>query len=135
MPQNTAMPIAWRISAPAPLENTSGTTPAMKAIDVIRIGRRRRRLASRAASITVRPWSSSSRANSTIRIAFFEASPTSTNRAIWVKTLLSPPDSFTPASAHRMDIGTIRITDSGRVQLSYWAASTRNTSSTHSGNT
>ena len=34
-----------------------------------------------------------------------------------------------------MHIGTIRITASGSVQLSYCAASTRNTSSTQSGKT
>ena len=107
----------------------------MKANDVIRIGRSRRRQASSAASTTERPACSSSRANSTIRIAFFDASPTSTNSAICVKMLLSPPVSFTPSSAHRIDIGTIRITASGSVQLSYCAASTRNTSSTQSGNT
>jgi hypothetical protein len=37
--EDTATPIAYRISAPAPLENTSGMIPAMKAIHVIRIGR------------------------------------------------------------------------------------------------
>ena len=49
MPENTATPIAWRISAPAPVEMTSGSTPMMKASDVIRIGRSRSRLASIAA--------------------------------------------------------------------------------------
>ena len=47
----------------------------MKAIDVIRIGRSRSRLASIAARIGVRPANSSSRANSTIRIAFFADKP------------------------------------------------------------
>src|SRR5690606_17555997 len=50
IPENTATPIACRISAPEPVENTSGTTPAVNAIDVIRIGRRRRRHASMIAS-------------------------------------------------------------------------------------
>ena len=53
MPENTATPIEWRISAPAPLDNTSGTRPMMNAKDVIRIGRRRNRLASTAASTPV----------------------------------------------------------------------------------
>ena len=44
------MPIACRISAPAPLENTSGSTPRMKANEVMRIGRSRMRQASSAAS-------------------------------------------------------------------------------------
>ncbi|MNN90079.1 hypothetical protein D3C81_2079790 [compost metagenome] len=63
----------------------------MNAMDVIKIGRRRRRLASIAASSGVRPLISSSRANSTIRIAFFADSPTSTIRPICVKMLLSLP--------------------------------------------
>ena len=46
MPENTALPMACRISEPAPVANTSGTTPAVKAIDVINIGRKRIRQAS-----------------------------------------------------------------------------------------
>ena len=107
MPENTATPMAWRISAPAPVEKTSGTTPMMKASEVIRIGRSRSRLASIAACTGVRPANSSSRANSTIRMAFLADSPTSTIRPIWVKMLLSPCVSNTPAmaasSAHRHD--------------------------------
>ncbi|MNP82931.1 hypothetical protein D3C76_1817200 [compost metagenome] len=49
--------------------------------------------------------------------------------------LLSPPDTITPVMADSRVIGTIRITANGRLQLSYWAASTRKASSTHSGNT
>src|SRR6185437_9863489 len=71
--------------------------------------------------------------NSTIRIAFLQARPTSTIRPIWVKMLLSPPDNHTPAIADSSTIGTIRITASD--QLSYKDDSTRNTSSTHNGNT
>src|ERR1044071_8319001 len=41
MPENTAVPSVWRSSAPAPTAQTSGTTPKMKANDVIRIGRSR----------------------------------------------------------------------------------------------
>ena len=96
MPLNTATPMACRISAPAPVERTSGRTPRMKAIEVIRIGRSRSRLASIAAATGVRPANSSSRANSTIRMAFLAERPTSTIRPIWVKTLLSPWVSQTP---------------------------------------
>ena len=81
------------------------------------------------------PWCWRSRANSTIRIAFLHASPTSTINPIWVKMLLSPPLSHTPAIADSSTIGTIRITASGSDQLSYSDDSTRNTSSTHNGNT
>jgi len=45
MPANTAVPSVRRISAPAPSEITSGTTPRMKANDVITIGRSRSRQA------------------------------------------------------------------------------------------
>src|SRR4029450_5807232 len=43
MPENTVMPIDLRALAPAPVASTSGTTPRMKANDVIRIGRDRAR--------------------------------------------------------------------------------------------
>ena len=43
IPKNTAVPRAWRISAPAPVPMTSGKTPRIKAKLVIKIGRSRRR--------------------------------------------------------------------------------------------
>ena len=48
-------PIAVRAAAPAPLASISGTAPATVAIEVIRIGRRRRRAASRIAVADVAP--------------------------------------------------------------------------------
>ena len=51
MPTNTAVPMAWRISAPAPVASANGKTPAMKEIEVIRLGRNRSRQASSAAFI------------------------------------------------------------------------------------
>ena len=68
-------------------------------------------------------------------MAFLQARPTSTRKPIWVKMLLSPWVSHTPVMADRRPIGTIRMTASGSDQLSYCAASTRNTSTTQSGNT
>ena len=107
MPENTAVPSAWRSSAPAPTAHTSGTTPKMKASDVIRIGRSRSRAASTAAAKRSRPWSSSCLANSTIRIAFLAARPISTMKPTWVRMLLSCPRSTTPVieaiEAHRHD--------------------------------
>ena len=50
MPLKTAVPSDQRISAPAPVAITIGTTPRMKANEVIRIGRRRSRQASVVAS-------------------------------------------------------------------------------------
>ena len=113
----------------------SGTTPAMNAKEVIRIGRSLIRAASSAAWKRSCPFLSRSRANSTIRIAFLHASPTRTSRPIWVKTLLSPRVSHTPAIADTSDIGTISTITSGNDQLSYWAASTRKTSRMQRGKT
>ena len=42
MPANTAIPIAFRISAPAPVESTSGTTPAVNANNQSRLQARYR---------------------------------------------------------------------------------------------
>ena len=127
--------MAERISAPAPVASTSGSTPITNASEVMRMGRNRRRLASIAACTGERPANSSSRANSTIRIAFFAESPTNTISPICVNTLLSPPSSQTPVMAASRPMGTIRMMDSGSVRLSYCAASTRNTSRMASGNT
>ncbi|MNN64340.1 hypothetical protein D3C81_1797780 [compost metagenome] len=54
-------------------------------------------------------------------------------RPICVKMLLSPCVSHTPSSAEKMLIGMIRMIANGSDRLSYCAASTKNTSSTHSG--
>src|SRR5262245_32776353 len=51
MPLDTAMPIDLRELAPAPVANTSGITPRMKANEVMRMGRKRARAASSAASM------------------------------------------------------------------------------------
>ena len=51
IPKNTAVPSAWRSSAPAPVASSSGTLPRMKAKLVIRIGRSRSCAARTAASI------------------------------------------------------------------------------------
>ncbi len=50
IPPITPVPIALRLLAPAPELITSGSTPRIKASEVIRIGRRRRRAASTTAS-------------------------------------------------------------------------------------
>src|ERR1700747_249299 len=50
IPLKTVIPIDLHALAPAPLAMTSGTTPRMKANEVIRIGRRRAIAASTAAS-------------------------------------------------------------------------------------
>ena len=53
MPPKTAVPSDCLLAAPAPLANISGSTTKMKAKAVIRIGRRRSRPASIAASTTL----------------------------------------------------------------------------------
>ena len=76
MPKNTAVPSAWRISAPAPVAITSGSTPRMKA----KRGHQDRPQARRA-PLRPRPRSGprhaprSACANSTIRMAFLAAKP------------------------------------------------------------
>src|SRR6185369_15982953 len=135
MPEKTAMPIARRSSLPAPVATASGTTPMMNANEVINMGRKRKRHASTAASITPIPCSTRSRANSTIRIAFLHASPTRTMNPICVSTLLSQPASRTPSRENSRHIGTINTIARGKAQLSYCAARIRKTSSTQRGKT
>ena len=81
-------PTELREAAPAPVASASGMTPRMNANDVIRIGRRRMRADSIAASTIDMPCSRSCSANSTIRIEFFAARPTSSTRPTWQKTSL-----------------------------------------------
>jgi hypothetical protein len=57
MPEITAVPSTRRACAPAPAADHSGTQPRMNANDVIKIGRRRSRAASSAASISDLPCS------------------------------------------------------------------------------
>ena len=83
MPANTPVPSECRLPAPAPLAMTSGETPRMNANEVMRIGRNRSRAASTAASRRLVPRLRISFANSTIRIAFLAASPTTVIRPTW----------------------------------------------------
>lgn len=83
MPPATPVPTARRLSMPAPSAVTSGISPTMKAKLVIITARKRVRAPSTAASTMVAPFSRWNFANSTIRIAFFEASAIKTTRPIW----------------------------------------------------
>ena len=119
IPENTAMPIAWRISAPAPVEKASGSTPITNATEVMRIGPqpqparldRGLRAAScpptRARARTPRSGSRS-----------WPTSPRARSSPICVKMLLSPCVSHTPVIAASSPIGTMRMIDSGSVRLS-----------------
>ena len=135
MPKNTAVPSDCRISAPAPVAIASGSTPKMKANEVIRIGRSRVRAAMTAASKRSLPCASPWRANSTIRMAFLAASPTSTTKPTWARMLMSMPRASRPLTAASRHIGTMRMTESGSAQLSYCAASTRKTKTTEAAKT
>ena len=77
------------------------------------------------ASLSDSPCARCCWANSTIRMAFFAASPTSTIRPTCTKMSRLSPTSRTPATALSTLIGTTRMIASGSPQLSYCAASTR----------
>ena len=83
MPPNTAVPTARWVAAPAPEAITSGTSPRMKANDVIMTARKRRLAALMAAATISSPCRRCSMANSTIRMAFLAASAISTTMPIW----------------------------------------------------
>ena len=91
MPPATVVPMELRPAAPAPVAKARGRTPRMNARDVIRIGRRRIRADSTAASTMERPRPRSCSANSTMRIEFFAASPMSRIRPTWQKTSFVKP--------------------------------------------
>ncbi len=82
MPPMTTVPRIRRETAPEPVAVQSGTQPRMKANEVIKIGRNRMRAPVSAASMRDLPFSYSSRANSTMRIAFLAARPMSITRPI-----------------------------------------------------
>ncbi len=118
MPAITVVPRICRPAAPAPRAIHSGTQPRMNAKEVIRIGRRRRRAPSRAASTSGRPFSSSSFPNSTMRIAFLAASPMSITRPICEYTSSANPRDHRPRNAPTTATGTESSTLSGSDQLS-----------------
>ena len=123
----TPVPMAFWLPEPAPVLIASGNTPMRKAKEVIRMGRKRNRAASIAASARLAPCWNNSRANSTIRMAFFDASPMVANRPIWKYTSLDSPRALVATKAPSTPRGTTKMTDSGMLQLSYSAARQRNT--------
>src|SRR5215831_17450841 len=129
MPPNTVVPTECRPFSPAPEATTSGTTPRMKASEVIRIGRRRIVAACTADSTSGTPRSRSCSANSTIRIAFLLDSPTSMTSPTWQNTSSCKPRSHCALSAPSSAMGTASSTINGSTKLSYWAESVRYTTS------
>ena len=83
MPPITTVPRTCREMAPAPVAVHKGTQPRMNANAVIKIGRNLTFAPDRAASINVLPFSCSTLANSTIRMAFLADRPMSMTRPIW----------------------------------------------------
>ena len=75
IPPMTAVPSACCAPEPAPEPITIGNTPSVNASEVIKIGRKRSRAASIAASLADLPWVTSSLANSMIKIAFLADKP------------------------------------------------------------
>ena len=82
-PNTTAIPISDLELAPAPVDKASGTFPSINANDVINIGRSRISDASIAASKAAIPAAVRTVAYSTIKMAFFAASPIMAKRPIW----------------------------------------------------
>ncbi len=108
MPKKTATPIARRISAPAPSENTSGTTPMMNAKEVIKIGRSLSRCAA-----SLRGINRGQTMDFQLARKLHDQDLRSCTRdrpaqkPICVKMLFSPPVSHTPVMAENRHIGTI----------------------------
>jgi hypothetical protein len=75
IPPSAAEPSVLLPMAPAPVATIKGINPAIKANEVIKIGRKRSFAATIADSYSGFPFSYSSFANSTIRIAFFATNP------------------------------------------------------------
>ena len=132
MPPMTTVPRMRRDTAPAPLANHNGVEPRIKAKEVIRIGRKRIRAPVSAASTRDLPFSYSSRANSTMRIAFFAARPMSITRPICAKTLFTICLVARAAKAPTTAIGVPSRTLNGSDQLSYSAAKIKNTNRSES---
>ena len=75
MPPKTASPIEIRLAAPAPLDNTNGMTPSTNEIAVMITALNLNSAPCIVASKIDLPSSLNCLENSTIKMAFFEASP------------------------------------------------------------
>ena len=118
MPPITPVPMARWLAEPAPEETTSGNTPRMKAIEVMRIGRKRRCTASSVASITPLPCATRSLANSMIRMAFLAERPITVIRPTLKNTSFGMSRIVAPSTAPSTPSGTASSTASGIDQLS-----------------
>src|SRR5690554_2519435 len=118
MPPITPVPTARWPAEPAPVANTRGITPMIKASEVIRIGRKRRRQAVSVASIKPLPSCCRLRANSMIRMAFFADRPMMAIRPTLKYTSFGMPASVAPSSEPNTPSGTTSMTEKGIDQLS-----------------
>ena len=91
MPPSTPVPMACWLFDAAPEAMARGTTPKMKASEVMTIGRKRSVDASMVASTSDLPGFQRSLANSTIRIAFLAERPMIVMRPILKYTSLGSP--------------------------------------------
>ena len=121
-----------RLSEPAPVDMINGIAPIIVDKAVISTGRRRRSQASINASPNSLPSSRNWFANSTIRIPFLLAIPTSTISPILLYRFRLPSVRKRPSSAPNIASGTVVIITIGCTKLSNCAAKTRNTISSAS---
>ena len=124
IPNTTAVPSDMRLSAPAPVANIMGITPKMNASAVIMMGRKRMTPALSAEVRIGVPDFRKSVAYSTMRMAFFADSPSSSINPIWVYMLMLSPMNIHPSTVPRIATGIESTTAMGSVQLSYCAART-----------
>ena len=127
MPEITPVPMARWLAELAPEAMASGTTPKMKASEVMTIGRKRRWAAASADSMTPLPCACRSLANSMIKMAFLADKPMMVISPTWKYTSFVMPRRVIPSSTPSTPRGTTRMTDSGIDQLSYSAAKHKNT--------
>ena len=120
-----ATPSGWRSSAPWPKPMASGNAPSAAARVVMRMGRKRSRLASRTASSAVRPRErSASSAKSMIMMAFFLTMPISRNSPMSAMIDSSMRNSSSASTAPTPAEGSVVSTVIGWIRLSYRMPST-----------
>ena len=107
-----------RIPAPSSVPQTSGSTPKPKAMEVIRIGRNRSRMAASVPATRSMPCAVLPFANSMMSTAFLLERPTVVSIAIWKYTSRSSPIAQVSSTVPRMPSGTTISTDAGMDQLS-----------------
>src|SRR6266576_687223 len=101
-PPTIAYPSGFRAAEPAPTPQATGTAPMIVATDVMRIGRRRMRPASRTAATVSKPFSLSWFVYSTSRIEFLQTSPIKRIIPIWLYKFIVAPERWRIAASFRV---------------------------------